>query len=308
MSDYQLAIIGSGPAGLTAGLYAKRAGLKAVLIEKAFIGGQVTTTYLVDNYPGFPEGITGQELMDRMRQQVEKLELPIIMDDVQKIEHTEKNFELKLPEENLTADSVIIASGAYPATLGVPGEDRLRGRGVSYCATCDGAFFKDERLLVIGGGDSAVEEATFLTRFASKVSIVHRRDTLRAEKLIQQHAFENPKIDFIWNSVVQEIVGDKKVEKVALKNVKTNQVSFVEAEGVFIYVGLRPNTSFLDNLVELDEGGFIITDAQMKTSCQGVFAAGDVRQKILRQISTAVGDGAVAAFMAQKYLTDTDKI
>jgi thioredoxin reductase (NADPH) len=308
MADYQIVVIGSGPAGLTAGLYAMRAGLRAVLIEKGLVGGQVNTTHLVENYPGFPGGVSGPELMERMRQQVEQLQLPIIMDEVQEVEQTGDEIRLKLAQEVITTSSLIIATGAYPATLGVAGEDRLRGRGVSYCATCDGAFFKDKRVLVIGGGDSAVEEATFLTRFASRVTVVHRRDALRAEKLIQQRAFDNPKIDFIWNSVVQEIVGEDKVEEVVLKNVHTGQLSTEKAEGVFIYVGLRPNTDFVRQSVRLSEGGFIITDEQMHTSCQGVFAAGDVRHKLVRQISTAVGDGATAAMSAQKYLTDSNKL
>lgn len=302
VSDYQLIIIGSGPAGLTAGIYAKRAGLKAAIIEKSFVGGQVTTTYIVENYPGFPGGISGPELMEKMRQQAEELELPIIMDEVPEIKPIEGGFELKLAQGSLSASSIVIASGAFPATLGVPGEDRLRGRGVSYCATCDGAFFKDKRLVVIGGGDSAVEEAVFLTRFASQVTIVHRRDTLRAEKFIQQRAFDNPKIDFIWNAVLQEIEGDRFVEKVVLKDVKTNQLSTKEVAGVFIYVGLQPNTGFIQNLVKLDKWGFIITDEEMRTSHEGIYAAGDVRNKLVRQISTAVGDGAIAAVMAEKYL------
>ncbi len=308
MSGYQLVIIGSGPAGLTAGIYAKRAGLKAAVIEKSFVGGQVTTTYIVENYPGFPGGVSGPELMEKMRQQVEELGLSIITDEVPEITPIEGGFELKLAQESLSAGSVIIASGAAPATLGVPGEDRLRGRGVSYCATCDGAFFKDRRLIVIGGGDSAIEEAVFLTRFASQVSIVHRRDALRAEKFIQQRAFDNPKIDFIWDTVVQEIEGDRLVEKVVLKNVKTNQLSAKEIDGVFIYVGIKPNTGFIRDLVKLDEWGFIVTDEQMQTSREGIFAAGDVRSKIVRQISTAVGDGAIAAVMAEKYLDQTKKL
>ncbi len=308
MSDYHIVIIGGGPAGLTAGLYAVRAGLKAVLIEKALIGGQVNSTYLVENYPGFPGGISGPALMEKMKQQLEELELPIITDDVQEITTTGAGFELKLTERAINAGSIVIGSGAAPATLGVPGEDRLRGRGVSYCATCDGAFFRDKRILVIGGGDSAVDEAVFLTRFASQVSIVHRRDALRAEKFIQQRAFDNPKIDFIWDTVVEEVVGEQKLEKVVLKNVKTNKLSSLKADGMFVYVGLRPNTEFIRDLLKLDEQGFIITDEQMRTSCEGIFAAGDVRSKIVRQISTAVGDGAVAASLAEKYLTATDKI
>jgi thioredoxin reductase (NADPH) len=309
MNDYHVVVIGGGPAGLTAGLYAMRSGLKAVLIEKGFVGGQVATTYWVENYPGFPEGINGQELMENMKQQVERLKLPIILDEVQAIESTPENdFKLKLNQKEITTSSIIIASGAYPAMLGVPGESRLRGRGVSYCATCDGAFFKDEELIVVGGGDSAVDEAVFLTRFASRVSIVHRRDSLRAEKLLQQHAFENPKIDFIWNTVLQEIAGENKVEKVVLKNVITNQISTKAVGGVFIYIGLRPNTEFLKQMIKLDDQGFIMTDEQMQTSSAGIFAAGDVRNKLVRQISTAVGDGAIAAVMALKYLTDTNKI
>ncbi len=308
MKDYHVVIIGGGPAGLTAGLYAMRAGLRALLIEKALIGGQVNTTYLVENYPGFPGGVSGPELMQKMKQQVEELELPIITDDVREIRPKGKSFELKLTEKTVSARAIVIASGAAPATLGVPGEDRLRGRGVSYCATCDGAFFRDKRILVVGGGDSAVEEADFLTRFASTVSIVHRRDALRAEKVIQQRAVDNPKIDFIWNTVVQELKGEHKLAEVVLKDVKTNELSTLKADGVFIYVGLRPNTEYVRDSLKLDEQGFIVTDEQMRTSCEGIFAAGDIRSKLIRQISTAVGDGATAASMAEKYLTANDKI
>ncbi len=304
MLDYQVAIIGSGPAGLTAGLYAKRACLNTVILEKNFIGGLVATTYKIANYPGFPEEITGADLTDRMRTQVENLGVPFVMEEVEKITPVGNIFKLKLPQKELNVGSVIITSGAYPAKLNIQGENRLQGRGVSYCATCDGAFFRDKKLVVIGGGDSAIEEAAFLTRFASKVSIVHRRDELRAQKFIQEEAFNNPKMDFIWDSIPLEIHGDKKVEKITLKNVKTGEVSTKDIDGIFIYVGLRPASAFISELIRLDDNKFIITDEDMRTSCRGIFAAGDVRHKSVRQISTAVGDGAVAALSAQKYLNE----
>ncbi len=300
---YDLVIIGAGPAGLTAGIYASRAGLKTLLLERAFAGGQMVSTFQIENYPGFPEGIGGTELTTLMQAQVEKLGLSLTTLEVKKIiPQADQSLVLKHSQGELVTHSLIIASGAQPRLLGVPGEDRLRGRGVSYCATCDGAFFRDESLVVVGGGNSAIDEAIFLTRFASQVTIVHRRDQLRAEKLLQEKAFQNPKIKFIWDSVVTEIGGKDKVEHVRLKNVKNGQNSQIPVGGVFMYIGLTPNTGFLGGLVSLDEQGFIPTDEAMATPIPGVFAAGDVRSKEVRQIATAVGDGAIAAIMAEKYL------
>ena len=301
-TQYDLIIIGGGPAGLTAGLYARRAMLKVALIEKAFLGGQVISTPRLENYPGFPQGISGPELIALMQQQVEQLGLPIIYDELQAIEANPPAFQIRSSGGIYQAKAVIIASGTRFSTLNVPGEERLRGRGVSYCATCDGAFFKNQRLIVVGGGNAAVDEAIFLTRFASEVTIVHRRDALRADKLTQQKAFQNQKMKFIWDTVVEEILGEDSVKQVRLRNRKTNQSSLMDVEGIFVYIGQQPNTEFLKGLAQTDEAGFIWTDERLQTSRPGIFAAGDVRQTPRRQIATAVGDGALAAVMAEKYL------
>ena len=308
MAIHDLVIVGAGPAGLTAGIYAARAGLDTVLLEKSFAGGQMVSTFQIENYPGFPEGVGGSELTSLMQQQVEKLGLALTSLDINGIvPHKGGGFLLRHSRGELPARSIIIATGAQARLLGVPGEDRLRGRGVSFCATCDGAFFRDEPLVVVGGGNSAVDEALFLTRFASQVTIVHRRDKLRAEKLLQERAFHNPKIKFAWDSVVTEILGRDKVEGVRLKNLKNGRMSEITASGVFLYIGLVPNTSFLGDLLTLDRQGFVVTDENMATGVGGIFAAGDVRSKQVRQIATAVGDGAVAAIMAQKYLEGLDE-
>ncbi len=301
-TQYDLIIIGGGPAGLTAGLYAKRAMLNVALIEKAFLGGQVVSTPHLENYPGFPQGISGPELIALMQQQVEQLGLPVIYDELQTIEATPPTFQIHSSGGIYQAKAIIIASGTRFSTLNVPGEEQLRGRGVSYCATCDGAFFRNQRLIVVGGGNAAVDEAIFLTRFASEVIIVHRRNALRADKLTQEKAFQNPKMKFIWDTVIEEILGENSVKQVRLKNIKTNQTSLMDIEGVFVYIGQQPNTEFLKGLVQTDEAEFIWTDERLQTSRPGIFAAGDVRQTPLRQIATAVGDGALAAVMAEKYL------
>lgn len=300
---YDLVIIGAGPAGLTAGIYASRAGLNTLLLEKSFAGGQMISTFNIENYPGFPDGIGGTELTALMQAQVEKLGISITTFEIKEIlPQADKNILLQHSQGECTTRSIIIATGAQPKFLEVPGEDRLRGRGVSYCATCDGAFFRDEPLVVAGGGNSAIDEAVFLTRFASQVTIIHRRDQLRAEKLLQEKAFKNPKMKFIWDSVVTEITGENKVESIQVKNVKTGQTSQIPASGIFVYIGLVPNTGFLGDLLPLEDQGFIPTNEDMATEIPGIFAAGDVRDKEVRQITTAVGDGAIAAVMAEKYL------
>ncbi len=302
---YDLVIIGGGPAGLTAYLYAARARLNTVLLEKLSPGGQVLTSDWVENYPGFPEGIAGWELMEKFVAQVERLGFNkqnaevtgLSLDGPWKIVH--------LADENtLKTKAVIIASGASHRQLGVPGEKELVGKGVSYCATCDGPFFRDQVVAVVGGGNTAVQEAIFLTKFAQKVYVIHRRDELRAQKILQERAFANDKITFIWNTVVQEILGQDKVEGLRLKNRVTGEESTLKVDGVFIFVGLEPQTAFLEGFLELDERGFVITDAEMRTKVPGVFAAGDVRAKACRQIVTAAGDGATAAFMAEHYVSD----
>jgi thioredoxin reductase (NADPH) len=303
---YDVIIIGGGPAGLTAGLYTSRARLKTLLIEKGLAGGQVANTEFIENYPGFDEGISGQELSRRMEVQAKKFGTEIIKGTVKQILLNGKIKKIILDENEKVyeAKTIIIATGAHPKPLGIEGEDRLKGKGVSYCATCDGAFFKGEKIAVIGGGDSAVEEALFLTRFAEIVHIIHRRDRLRATKIAQERAFANEKIRFIWNSVIKKIDGEDSVKAIHLRNVRTGEESILEVSGVFIYIGYIPNTEFIKGLVELNENNYIITDDEMMTSVRGIFAAGDVRAKSLKQIATAVGDGATAAVSAARYIEE----
>lgn len=303
---YDVVIIGGGPAGLTAGLYTSRAKLKTLGIEKGLVGGQVATTEFVENYPGFEEGITGAELSMKMERQAKRFGLEIVQASVGEVreEGKTKKIFLEGSEEAYEAKSLIIATGAHPKLLDIPGEDSLRGKGVSYCATCDGAFFKGEQIAVVGGGDSAVQEGIFLTKFGEKVYIIHRRDKLRAEKILQERAFENSRIQFIWDTVVQQIEGDEAVSTLRLRNVKTGEESSLDVQGVFIYIGYRPNTEIFRDLLNLDQDGFIVTDEAMATSAAGVFAAGDVRSNALKQISTAVGDGAKAAIAAEHYIEE----
>lgn len=297
---YDVVIIGGGPAGLTAGIYARRAMLKAVLLEKTGVGGQIIVTDLVENYPGFLE-ISGADLARKFEEHAQKFGLETrSMVEVSGIEDRGTTKIVKTTEGDIEAKAVIIASGTTPKKLDVKGELEFTGRGVSYCATCDGFFFRDKIVVVVGGGDSAVTEAIFLTRMAKKVVVVHRRDRLRAEKINQEHAFANPRISFVWDSVVEEIAGKNIVEKVIVRNVKTNAVSELKTDGVFIYVGLIPNTGFAD--VEKDERGFIVPYPGQATSVKGIFVAGDCRVTPLRQIVTAVGDGAIAAVSAEKYI------
>ncbi|MFH2013007.1 MAG: thioredoxin-disulfide reductase [Pseudomonadota bacterium] len=304
-ADYDVIIVGGGPAGLTAGLYTCRSGLKSLLIEKMVVGGQVVTTEMVENYPGFKDGINGPELIQNMEEQASKFGLEIMTGDVESVRAGEENLKyVKLGEREFSCKALIIASGSKPNEMGIKGESELKGRGVSYCATCDGPFFRGLDIAVVGGGNSAVEEGMFLTKFANKVYIIHRRDQLRADKIVQERAFKNEKIEFIWDTVLDRIDGDQTVNAVSLRNVKTNNLSKLEVGGVFIYVGVKPNTEFLKDILALDKMGFIIADDEMKTSVPGIFAAGDVRVKLLRQIATAVGDGATAAFSAEKHIED----
>ena len=301
---YDTIIIGAGPAGMTAALYAARSNLKVALLERGIPGGQMNNTADIENYPGYAN-ISGPELAEKMFEPLENLGVEHLFGLVEKIEDRGGFKEIITEDERFEAKTVIIASGANHRHLGVPGEEDYNSRGVSYCAVCDGAFFRDEDLLVVGGGDSAVEEAIFLTRFAKSVTIVHRRDELRAQKVLQDRAFTNEKIRFVWDSVVESIHGDeRKVTGVTFKNVKTGEVSQAEFGGIFIYVGLDPVSEFAADLGITDEAGWILTDHQMKTSVAGIYAVGDVRQKDLRQITTAVGDGAIASQEAYKYLTE----
>jgi len=299
--SYEVVIIGGGPAGLTAGLYTARSRFPTLLIESALFGGQMITTDLIENYPGFPEGITGAELSRLMEEQAKRFGMETVTEEVVEVSLQGDRKVVKTPESIYLCEALIIATGAEYRKLGVPGEKEFMGKGVSFCSTCDGAFFKDCRIVVVGGGDSALTEAIFLTKFAREVTIIHRRDALRGTKIYQERTFANPKINFLWDSVVQEIKGDKTVQSIMVKNVKTNEVKPFETEGVFLFVGLSPRTGFLKGLVKADEGGYLITDENCETSVRGIFAAGDCRKHLLRQIATAVGDGATAAFAVEKY-------
>ena len=301
--SYQLIIIGGGPAGLSAGLYATRARLSTLLIERAIPGGQIINAELVENYPGFPQGISGAELGSLMEQQATKYGLEIIMAEVEGVEVGEEEKTVHTSEGQYRAKALIIAGGSEHGKLGVPGEEELRGRGVSYCATCDGAFFKDQVIAVVGGGNVAINDALFLTRFASKVIVIHRRDQLRATKILSEGALARPKIEFLWDTVVESIGGDGQVRELGLRNVKTGTESKLEVSGIFVAVGLRPNTGYLEGVVALSQEGFILVNDQMETGVPGVFAAGDIRAGSARQVSSAVGDGATAAISAERYLS-----
>ena len=300
---YDTIIIGAGPAGMTAALYAARSNLKVALIEGGLPGGQMNNTSDIENYPGYAN-ISGPELAEKMFEPLENLGVEHLYGFVKNIENHGDVKKVITDDEEFGTRTVIVATGSKHRLLGVPGEEELNSRGVSYCAVCDGAFFRDQDLLVVGGGDSAVEEAIFLTQFAKSVTIVHRRDELRAQKVLQDRAFTNEKINFIWDSVVKEIKGENRVESVVIENVKTNQVTEHAFGGVFIYVGLDPVSDFTKDLQIQDESGWIVTDDHMKTSVAGVFAVGDVRQKDLRQVTTAVGDGAIAGQEAYKYIIE----
>ena len=300
---YDLIIIGGGPAGLTAGIYAQRAGLKTLLLEKEILGGQIAVSDIIENYPGFPS-ISGPGLMEKFEEHARGLGLEIRMTEVIDIQDSGQEKIVKTSDGDLIAKAVIVATGAKPKRLGIPGEKEFTGKGVSYCATCDGPFFKNQRVLVVGGGDTAVKEAIYLSKIASKTYIAHRRDQLRAEKIIQDKALSTPNIEILWSHILKEIKGTTGVEKVVLQNLKGNSIKELDVEGIFIFVGINPTTDFVD--VAKDEQGFIKTDQDMKTSVQGIFAAGDCRTTSLKQVSTAVGDGAVAAFMAEKYIEELD--
>ena len=301
-----LIIIGSGPAGWTAGVYAGRARLSPLLITGSAPGGQMALTSEIENYPGFPQGLSGQELTQLMQQQAERFGTRVQMDEVTAIELSNHPFKVTTYGDEYETKSLIIVTGTSPRKLGVPGEAEFRGRGISYCATCDGFFYQDRQVVVVGGGDSALEEAIFLTKFARQVHAVHRRNRLRAEKVFQERAFRNEKIEFVWDSVITEILGEGKVAGVRLKNVKTEEESTLEADGVFIYVGVIPNTGFLGGQLELDDRGYIVTNRQCHTSMPGVFAAGDVQERVLKQVSTAVGSGAMAAMEAEKFIAELE--
>jgi thioredoxin reductase (NADPH) len=307
MQKERVVIIGSGPAGLTAALYTARAQLKPVVIAGKQIGGQVAITSEVENYPGFPDGLTGPELVAKMQEQAERFGARMVMDEVTGVDFTNGSpFTVTTYEETYSADAVIVTIGADPRKLGVPGEIEMIGRGVSYCGTCDGFFFRGKDIVVVGGGDSAVEEAIFLTKFAKSVNIIHRRDTLRAGVALQTRVFKNPKISFTWDTVVEEIKGDGTVNAVTLRNLKTGDVYEKPTDGVFIFVGHDPNNSFFAGQVEMDEAGYIITDQLYRTSVEGVFAAGEIQDPIWRQVATSVGQGTSAGMSAINWLQERE--
>jgi thioredoxin reductase (NADPH) len=306
---YDVVIIGGGPAGLTAGLYASRAGFRTLLFEGASTVSQITVTDMIENYPGIPEGINGFDLIERFKKQAGQFGLEMTSADVSAIANKQwgdvVGWEISAGERSFESIAVIVATGAYWRKLGIPGEDTFAGKGVSYCATCDGPFYRNRDVVVVGGGDAAVQEAIFLTNFARKVSIVHRRDRLRATKILQKRALANNKIEFIWNAVVEEILGDATVEKVKIRDVASSgTMKEIAADGIFVFIGLTPQTDAFRGIIDLDKGGYVIVDRNMQTSAKGVFACGDCIGKRLRQIVTACGDGATAAFSAQLYVED----
>ncbi|MGD9677649.1 MAG: thioredoxin-disulfide reductase [Vulcanibacillus sp.] len=302
---YDVAIIGAGPAGMTAAIYLSRANINTLLIERGIPGGQMINTEEIENYPGY-ELIQGADLSNKMFEHAKKFGAHYVYGDVKEIVNGSEFKTINVGTKNYNAKAVIISTGAKPRFLGVHGEKELAGRGVSYCAICDGAFFRDREVVVIGGGDSAVEEALYLSKLASKVSIIHRRDSLRAQKILQDRAFRNEKINFIFNSVVTEILGTDFVEGVRIKNVETSEETNLKADGVFIYVGTEPITAAVKSLEIINENGYVITYDNLETRVKGIFAAGDVREKKLRQIVTATADGSIAALAAQNYLENLE--
>ena len=300
-------IIGGGLAGLTAGLYANRAGLSSLLFENMFVGGQAATTYLIENYPGFEEPISGPDLSMKIESHARKFGLEIQYDEVTKIEMEGQVKRVHTENRVYESRTLIIATGAEPKTLGLAKEDEFRGRGVSYCATCDGLFYKDKDVVVVGGGDTAVEDAEFLAQYVNKVYLVHRRDSFRANKTSSDRVMANDKIKVIWDTVVEEILGDENVTGVGIRNLKTGEKSQLKADGMFVAIGIVPNNDLVKGQLKQTEAGFVLTDENMKTDIAGVFAAGDIRQKPLWQLVTAVSDGAIAAVSAQRYIIENFK-
>lgn len=302
MKLYDVIIIGGGGAGLTAALYTARAQLSTLIFEKLVPGGQIAITDVVENYPGFPEGVTGPDISQRLEDQAKKYGAQIVYGEAGTPKRTGKGFEVPGGGQVYGARALILASGASFRRLGVPGENEFIGRGVSYCATCDGAFFKNKEIMVVGGGDSAIQEGLFLTRFASRVTVIHRRDKLRASPILQDRARQNPKMVFVWDTVVEKISGTQKVEAVDLKNLKSGEARKFRTDGVFIFVGHEPNTAFLKGFVVLDEKGYAVTDPSLATSVPGVFSAGEMRAGAVRQLVAACGEGCAAALAVQEYL------
>lgn len=300
---YDIVILGGGPAGLAAGLYAARGRRRSLLVERGVIGGQISLTELVENYPGVPS-VNGFDLAQTMLKQAETYGLETDYTEVQKLEREGKEWRVRTAGGDILAKAVILTTGADYNRLGVPGEERLTGKGVSYCATCDAAFFKGQEVAVVGGGDAAMDEGLFTTRYAERVTVIHRRDELRASRILQERAFANPKMRFIWDTVVEEVLGEDQVTGLRLRNVKTGEESTLEVAAVFIFIGQHPNTDFLKGMVNMDEGGHVLVDEWMRTELAGLFAAGDVRRNSARQVATSVGDGVTAAIAADHYIAD----
>ncbi len=305
---YDIIIIGSGPAGLAAGLYAARGQMRTLILEKGGFGGQIATSWEVENYPGAPADTTGPSLTERMREQCVDFGVEFQTEEFKYFEKTGQTFEVTTSSTVYQTKAIIVATGAQPKLLGCPGELEFRGLGVSYCATCDANFFRNLEIAVVGGGDTAIEEAIYLTKFASKVTVIHRRDKLRAAKVLQERAMENEKIRFVWDSVVEEIKGDGLVQSIVVKNVKDGALTEIPVQGVFVYVGQIPHTQYFVGTLEKDARDYLITDEDMCTNIPGVFAAGDVRRKSLRQVVTAAGEGAIAAVSAIKYIEDYSEV
>jgi thioredoxin reductase (NADPH) len=301
---FEVIIIGSGPAGYTAGVYTSRAKLKTLLISGSLPGGQLMTTSEVENYPGFPNGIFGPELMMNMRQQAERFGAKLLDDEVVEVDFKKRPFGIKTHGQEFRSESVVICTGASPRKLGLRAEQEFAGKGISYCATCDGPFFKGEDIAVVGGGDTAIEEATFLTKFGKSVKIIHRKDFLRASKILQEKAFENPKIDFVWDHVVSDISGNKKINSISVRNLRTGEERKIPVGGLFVAIGHEPNTSIFKGQLELDDRGYIVLTKNTKTSVDGVFAAGDVHDYRYRQAITAGGFGCMAALDVEKWLVE----
>ncbi len=301
-STHDLVIIGGGPAGLTSAIYAGRARIDTLVLTGTLPGGQPANTHAVDNFPGFPEGISGADLAQRFQGQAERFGVSIMPEDVTEVDFSTKPFVIRTQRETYKAKTAVVATGAEPRRLGVPGESEFYGRGVSACATCDGFFYRDKRVAVVGGGDSAVEEALYLTRFASEVIIIHRRDELRATQIYRERAFDNPKISFLWDSVVEEVLGEQTVSGLRVRNVKTGETSVVDVAGVFVYIGMKPKTELFNGQLDLDEQGYIISNSRQYTSVPGVFVAGDVQDPRYRQVVVAAGTGAIAAMEAERFL------
>ena len=303
MKEEKLIIIGSGPAGLTAALYSARARLEPLVVSGTQLGGQISITNEVENYPGFPQGTTGPELVELMRKQAEVFGAWLQIDEVTKVDFSSgPPFTVETHSENYEAEAVIVTAGASPKRLGVPGEDEFIGRGVSFCATCDGFFFREKDVVVVGGGDSAMEEGIFLTKFANRVEVLHRRDELRAGEALKRRAFSNKKLGFIWDTVLEEIVGNGKVQAIRTRNVKTGDIETRKTDGVFIFIGHYPNSNFFQGQLEMDEAGYLTVDKKMMTSVPGVFAAGEIMDSVYRQIATSVGQGTAASMMTERWL------